>query len=167
MENKSQKNSLVIILSMALICATAVIITMIVVFFGNNDYSLQKQPSVGATITEPVTQPVTEATTQTTTVGNVSPTVVVVVPDGHNIKPQYDYVRIGEYYRISYDTPGDAGLNVRSEPTYYSSKIVTLPEGTRVRLIDDYRNGENGYVHISFDTISGVTDGWILSAYLV
>jgi len=166
MNNQSSKNSIIMFLSIMLVCVTAIAITILVVFFGN-DNSAESTPVVETTMTEPTTQSTTELTTQPTTLNNVSPTVVVVVPEGHDIKPSYDYVRIGDYYRITYDTPGNAGLNVRSEPTYYSSKLVTLPEGTRVRLIDDYRNGENGYVHITFDTIYGVTDGWILSAYLV
>ena len=162
-ENSSKNNSLIVLLSVAMVCITAVAIVFLITSSENNKTDLVETTAVETT----TTQTTTIETTTIATTENVSPTVVVVVPEGHDIKPQYDYVRIGDYYRITYDTPGGAGLNVRSEPTYYSSKVVTLPEGTRVRLIDDYRNGENGYVHISFDTISGVTDGWILSAYLV
>ena len=62
--------------------------------------------------------------------------------------------------RVSGDTPGDAGVVLRAESTYYSEKLAVLPEGTLLYLLGEY---SNGYAHVM---TAGGTYGWVLSRYL-
>lgn len=65
--------------------------------------------------------------------------------------------------RVSFEAEG--GLNLRTEPTYYSDKITTLKEGSMVELINADNNYENGYVYArTYDGKS--TYGYLLVDYL-
>ena len=96
-ENSSKNNSLIVLLSVAMVCITAVAIVFLITSSENNKTDLVETTAVETT----TTQTTTIETTTIATTENVSPTVVVVVPEGHDIKPQYDYVRIGDYYRMT------------------------------------------------------------------
>ena len=67
---------------------------------------------------------------------------------------------------VSSDTPGDAGIVVRKESTYYSDQIAVLFEGAPVRIVSDADNGTE-YIQISFDFNGTETYGWVLGRYIV
>lgn len=159
MKNKS----LTIIAVVSIICFTIIVLTVI-----NNEKNNKIIDSQQTTYEQIATTSSQEITTTTEKITNpTAATVYVIVPKGEEVVPKYEYVYIGKTYRITYNTPGHAGLNIRSLPTYYSDKIATLKEGTKVTLIEDSNNGKNGYVHVSFSSVCGIDEGWVLSAYLM
>ncbi len=67
---------------------------------------------------------------------------------------------------VSSDTPGDAGIVVRAESTYYSDQLAILFEGAPVRIVSDADNGTE-YIQISFDNNGTEVYGWALRKYIV
>ena len=62
--------------------------------------------------------------------------------------------------RISTETPGNAGVNLRSEPSTYSNGLGVIAEGTLIRYTN---RTEKGYTYC---LVNG-TYGWILTQYIV
>ncbi len=60
---------------------------------------------------------------------------------------------------VSYNTPNDAGVNFRQEPSAYAVGLGVLKEGTQVRYTD---KTQNGYTYC----YANGAYGWILTAYL-
>ncbi len=65
---------------------------------------------------------------------------------------------------VANNTPGNAGLNVRSEASYNSTKLTTLSEGEQVDYYPDTL--QNGYVCCELSEAYNARYGWILLEYL-
>ena len=79
----------------------------------------------------------------------------------HDDSSSFDYP-----YLVSYETPDDAGVVVRSASTYYSEKVAVLEEGTPVRIISGFSSGTE-YIQIAFEFDGAETYGWVLGKYIV
>ena len=70
---------------------------------------------------------------------------------------------------ISYNTPGHAGVNMRTAPSSTAGNLGILAEGTPVFIAEPYSSANNGYIKVGCDeTAAGETIyGWVLYTYLV
>lgn len=69
---------------------------------------------------------------------------------------------------ISYNTPGHAGVNMRTAPSSTAENLGVLEEGTPVFIAEPYSSANNGYVKVGCDEFpAGETIyGWVLYNYL-
>lgn len=106
----------------------------------------------------PVFEQVTETESE---IVSVQITTENIAEEENTTSIQYDGVGY-----VSTNTPGDAGVVVRSESTYYSDQIAVLFEGAPVRIVSDADN-DTEYIQISFDNNGTETFGWVLRKYIV
>ncbi|MBO5065546.1 MAG: SH3 domain-containing protein [Clostridia bacterium] len=66
-------------------------------------------------------------------------------------------------YRISYDTPSHAGVVLRAGSSGYSEKLMVIPEGTSVRVLDS-STGAYWKAEVLYN--GGVYTGYILGKYI-
>ncbi len=64
---------------------------------------------------------------------------------------------------VSYDTPDHAGLVLRETSSYYSDKIMVVPEGTELRVVD---NSTGAYWAVDVFYEGEIYSGYVLSDYI-
>lgn len=64
---------------------------------------------------------------------------------------------------VSYDTPDHAGLVLRETSSYYSDKILVIPEGTELRVTD---NTTGAYWAVDAFYNGDIYSGYVLSTYI-
>ena len=64
---------------------------------------------------------------------------------------------------VSYDTPSHAGVVLRNEKSGDGEKIMVVPEGTQVRVIDS-NTGAYWYVDVFYD--GELYNGYIFGKYI-
>ncbi len=64
---------------------------------------------------------------------------------------------------VSYDTPDHAGLVLRETASYYSDKILVIPEGTELRVTD---NSTGAYWAVDAFYNGEIYSGYVLSTYI-
>ncbi len=83
--------------------------------------------------------------------------------------PNYYTAPTSNSRHISYNTPGHAGVNMRTAPSSTAGNLGILEEGTPVFIAEPYSSANNGYIKVGCDeTAAGETIyGWVLYNYLV
>ncbi len=76
-----------------------------------------------------------------------------------------DHPEIKKWGIVSYETPAGAGVNVRKSPSSLSTLLTTLAEGTLLLYYPDTVTGD--YVYCLFTESDEVTEGWIMTKYVV
>ena len=82
--------------------------------------------------------------------------------------PNYYTAPTSNSRHISYNTPGHAGVNMRTAPSSTAGNLGILEEGTPVFIAEPYSSANNGYIKVGCDeTAAGETIyGWVLYNYL-
>lgn len=122
------------------------------------DNRLQERRKTLAEHFEDATQAPETTTAQTSTVA----TSYVYVPQTMQVTNDLSPDDSGSYSQTAYistDTPGNAGVNLRSEPSAYSEALAVLAEGTQLTVTD---RTQNDYTYCY---VNGVY-GWILTGYI-
>lgn len=81
-----------------------------------------------------------------------------------------DYADFNDPYglnirNITYDTPGDAGVNLRKEPNSTSELIIVIPEGTEVRVLNSDKDTKD-YRKIAVEIDGKIYAGFVMQRYL-
>ncbi len=66
-------------------------------------------------------------------------------------------------YRISYNTPSHAGLVLRAGSSGYSEKLMVIPEGTSVQVVD---SNTGAYWNVNVFYNGQIYSGYLLSTYI-
>lgn len=66
--------------------------------------------------------------------------------------------------KITDDTPDNAGVNMRSKPNSSSDLIMTIPEGTGIRILDETAVG--GYYKIEVRADGKAYEGYVMERYV-
>ena len=91
-----------------------------------------------------------------TYVGYVMQRYVSTYTNSYNMASVYSY-------RVSYSTPGHAGLVLRAGSSGYSEKLMVIPEGTSLNLIN---NTTGAYWEVEALYNGAVYHGYVLSTYV-
>ena len=119
-------------------------------------------PSTVPQTAPPTTAPPTTAPPTTIPLTTAAPTTAASAPTW--LEPDPVVLTYGNSYMISYQTPGDAGVNLRQGPGDSYAKLAVLKEGTVIR----YTGGKNGgYVSVDYFGTGSKQSGWVLEEYLI
>ncbi len=76
-------------------------------------------------------------------------------------------VSAGQNGYVSYETPSHAGVNVRDAKSTNAKKLVTLPEGTPLTILETKTANAGGYVLVEVDYNGNNYVGYVFIQYVV
>lgn len=71
------------------------------------------------------------------------------------------------YVKVAFNTPSNAGINMREEPSSDSGRVCIIPEGSIATFIPEYDYIADGYMYVKYYSVEDECyyEGWVLVNY--